>query len=221
MKPERDAVAGCHGRVRRFPEDLTGATGRQQDRPSPNVAPAATFVEEPCADSRALVDQHFGHERMLDGHHGRHRANTLPQDTADLAAGRIARVQDTPHGMRRLAPEGGLSVRAAIDAHPPVEQLADVHDTLLDEHPDRRFVAQSVAGANRVFGVEGRAVVVAQGRGDAALRVSCVALAGLGLGENRDASGSGQPDGGSQTGDPAADDKEVRAVGGQSRWMLS
>ena len=123
--------------------------------------------------------------------------------------GRVAGVQHAPHAVRRFAPERRPSVRVAIEARAPVDQLAHVARAFLDEHVDGRLVAQSVAGADRVRRVQRGAVVVADRRRDAALRVAGVALARIGLGEDGDAPGGRQRDGRAQSGDAAADDEKV------------
>ena len=45
---------------------------------------------------------------------------------ADLAAGRIARVQHTADRVRAFAAERGLAMRVAIEPRAPVQQLAHV-----------------------------------------------------------------------------------------------
>jgi len=69
--------------------------------------------------------------------------------------------------------------------------------------------------------VEGRAVVVAKRGGYATLRIAGVALAGLSFCEDDHMAGGRQPDGRPQPRNAAANDQEVRAVGGQSARMLS
>ena len=102
--------------------------------------------------------------------------DALPERAADLAAGRVAGVQDPADAVRRFEPERRLAVRVAIEPRAPVDQLAHVARAFLDEHAHGRFVAQPVAGADRVGGVQRRAVVGADRRRDAALRVAGVAL---------------------------------------------
>ena len=106
------------------------------------------------------------------------------EHAADLATGGVAGVQHATNRVRRLAPEGGTSVGVAIEPRAPFEQLADVGDALLDQDADGGFIAESVAGADRVGRMEGRTVVVADRGRDASLRVTGVALAGLGLGQD-------------------------------------
>ena len=103
---------------------------------------------------------------------------------------------------RRFAAERGPAVGGEVEPRAPRDQLAHVARPVLHEDADRRFVAQPVAGAHRVLGVQRRAVVVADRRGDAALRVAGVAFGRLGLGEDEHAADRRQADGGAQAGDP-------------------
>ena len=124
-------------------------------------------------------------------------------------------MQHAPHAVRRLAPERGPSTCVPLEARAPVEQLAHVRGPLLDEHAYGLLVAQPVARANRVGRVQLRAVVVADRRGDAALRVAGVALVRIGLGQHGDAPGRRERDGRPQSRDAAADDQEVRVTHSQ------
>ena len=139
----------------------------------------------------------------------RQTADALPEHAADFPARRVAGMQHTPHAVRRLAPERGPSACVALEARAPVEQLAHVHGPLLDEHADGLLVAQPVARANRVGRVQLGAVVLADRRGDAALRVSGVALVRIGLRQHGDAPGRRERDGRSQSRNSAADDQKI------------
>ena len=186
--------------------------------PAPPVASSVACARTSCgrpvsievadAEGAAILAEQLRHERMMDDGDRRQRGHALVEHPANLAAGGVAGVQHAPDRVRGLAPERGTSVRVAIEPRAPLEQLADVDHAFFDQHADGRFIAEAVAGADGVGGVEGRAVIVAHRRRDAALRVSGVALAGLGFGENQRAAGAREADGGAQSGDPAADDEE-------------
>src|SRR5205823_191809 len=121
-------------------------------------------------------------------------ADSLPQRAANLASGRVARVQDAAHAVRRFAAERDAAGSVAIEPRSPFDELAYVARAILDEHADGRLVAHSIARANRVGGVQrGRVVVSDRGR-DAALRVAGVALAGICLGEDQHAAGGRERD---------------------------
>ena len=135
----------------------------------------------------------------------------MPERAGDLAAGRVARVQHATHGVRAFAAERGRAVGVAIEVGAPVEELAHVVRPLVDEHLDRRHVAQAGAGLERVVAVQVDAVVGPQRRGNAALRVSGVALGAVGLGDQQDRAVRHQVNGRTQAGDAAADHDEIRA----------
>src|SRR5262249_40657114 len=118
-----------------------------------------------------------------------------------------------PDAVRSFASEFEAALSVPIELGAPLDELAHVARSLFDQHAYRVLVAQAIAGANRVCRVQLRAVVVANGGGDAALRVAGVALAGIGLGENENASGRRERDRGAKPRDAAADDREVRPIG--------
>ena len=138
----------------------------------------------------------------------RQRAHALPQHAADLAAGGIAGVQHAADAVRRLAAERRPAVGVAVEPRAPLEQLAHVRAGLLDE---RRGPPPRRTGRRRRESCRPRAapaVVVADRRGDAALRVAGVAFGRFGLGEDEHAARRRQPDRRAQAGDAAADDDE-------------
>ena len=98
----------------------------------------------------AVVDNQVGDERMIDGLDRRERAHSLPQHAANLAAGGVARVEHAANAVRRLASERRTAVGVAVESSAPLQQLAHVPRAVLDQRIDRRLVAQSVAGADRV-----------------------------------------------------------------------
>ena len=106
-------------------------------------------------------------------------------------------------------PKAGCPVASRSNSHAPVDQLANVARTVLDQRAHGRLVAQAVAGRHRVAAVQLGAVVGAHRRGDAALRVARVALARRRLGEDEDTAERGERDGRAQAGDAAADDEKI------------
>ena len=149
----------------------------------------------------------------------RQRAHPLPEHAADLAAGRVAGVQHAPHAVRRLAAERRPAVGVAIEPRAPVD-AARARSAALPRRaraPPLRRTARRRRESCRAACSAG-AVVVADRRRDAALRVAGVALRGLGFGEDEDAAGGREPDRRAQAGDAAADDEKICA---SARWMLS
>jgi 3-dehydroquinate synthase len=206
---ERDAVAGGDRRIRGFAKHAAGAAGGEQRRPRVDLATDILGIEIRHADHTSVVDEHFGDERVIDDRDVRERADAVPQRASDFAAGCIACVQHAANGVRGLTPERGPAARIEIESRAPVDELAHVARTFLDEDAHRRFVAQAVAGARRVGCVQRRRVVVSNRGGNAALRVSGVALGRIGLGENEHASGGSEANRGAQPRNSAADDDEV------------
>ncbi len=152
---ERDAVAGRDRRIRRLAEDLAGAAGREQDRARPRSiggrrdrSKYRTPATRPVSTTRSVTSAWLIVVTVCSGR------DLLPQRAADLAAGGIAGVEDAPDAVRRFEAERQLAVRIAIEARAPVDQLADVARAFLDEHAHRGFIAQAVAGPQRVGGVQ-------------------------------------------------------------------
>ncbi len=136
----------------------------------------------------------------------------LPEHAGDLAAGGVVRVQHASCAVRPFDRQRGLAVRIAVERRSPLNQLADVARAALDEEVHRAFVAQAVTGGNRVGGMQLGRIIRADRGGDAALRVSGVAFARLGLRQHEDRAGARQFHGGTQPGDAAPDDEEVCAT---------
>ena len=143
----------------------------------------------------------------------RRARDALPQRAADFAAGRIVRVQHAAHAVRRLVPERKRAGRVAIEPRAPVDELADVARAVARPARAPRTRRREPSPArNRVGGMKVGAVVGADGRRNAALRVAGVALVGIRLGEDDDATGRRERARGAQAGDAAANDEEVAVV---------
>jgi len=171
--------------------------------------PRAVAIDVVHAAHGAASRDEIGDERVVDRRDRPERARPLPQHPADLAAGRVARVQHAPDAVRRLASERELAVAVAIEARAPVDELAHVARSVPDQHVDRPLVAKPVAGAQRIRGVQRRAVVGADRDRDASLRVAGVAFFGIGLGEDENATRQRERDRGAETRNAAPDDDEV------------
>ena len=70
---------------------LVARARRRRRSATPHASPSSTMQ--------------LGDERVIDGLDRRQRADALPERAADLAAGRVAGMQDAPHAVRRLAAE--------------------------------------------------------------------------------------------------------------------
>ncbi len=98
-------------------------------------------------------------------------------------------------------------------AAPQSISSCDVGRSRRHQDADRIQIAQAVAGGEGVLEVQLRSVVVADRRGDAALRVAGVALGRRGLGEQQHVARRRQFQRGAKGGDAAADDEVVRGRG--------
>ena len=146
----------------------------------------------------------------VDAFESRARTISLPRRIA-------VRVEHAVPAVGALAREGEAQ-SVLIEVRAPVDQLVDAARPLLDEHPHRLGIAQTVARGERVLLVQGDLVIFAERGGDAALRVLGVAVGGKVLGEEHDlALGDGDLDGGPQSGDPAADHDVIRGDGALHR----
>ncbi len=187
--PSPVATAGVGG----LAEHLAGTAGGQQCGAGAHLMAAPVGVEVAHAAREAGIDDDLGDERVIDGVDRRQRADAIPEHAADLAAGRVACMQDAADAVRGLAAERQPPSRVEVELRAPLDQLTDVGRTVLDQHADRLFVAEAVAGADRIRRVQRGAVVVAHRRGDAALRVAGVAFGGCRLGEDEDAARGARP----------------------------
>ncbi len=209
---ERDAVASRHFRIRRFAEDLPCAAGCQQRGTSADFVATGIPVEISDAVGAAVMNEHLSHERVIDRHHRRQCANLFPQHPPNLAPGGVAGVQHAAHAVRRFAPQRKGASVVSLEPGPPRDQFADTLRAVLDQHAHGILVAQAVAGANRVGGVQRRAVVRSDRGCDTALCVARVAFRWFGLGEDKNVAGSGESHSGTQSGNAAADDHEIERV---------
>jgi hypothetical protein len=135
--------------------------------------------------------------------------DVLPECAADLAAGRVAGVEDAADRVRRLASERGLAVLITIEGGTPLDELAYVSRPVRDEHVHGGLYAQAVASRDRVSTVQFRGIIGPDGGSDATLGVSGVALARVRLRQDDHGAGRCKRDGGAEAGDAAADDQEI------------
>ena len=104
----------------------------------------------------------------------------------------------------------GSSLLVAIELRSPGDQLAHVARTVFDEHADRGFIAETVAGGDRVGRMQLRRIIGANGRRNAALGVAGIAFLGFCFCEDQNVTGAAQLRRRAQRGDAAADDEKVR-----------
>ena len=186
---ERNAVAGRNRGVGRLAKNPAGAARCQQRRGGAHLTPNAAAVDVRDTRCRAAVLQHVRHERVIDCFDRSERVHAIPQHASDFAPRRVACVQNAADAVRRLTAECDRAAAVAIESRPPLDELADVRRSVLDQHPNGFCVAQPVAGAHGIRRMQLRAVVVSDGGGDAALCVTGVALRRIGFREYDDAAG--------------------------------
>ena len=102
-----------------------------------------------------------------------------------------------------------IAAAVAIEAGAPLEQLAYVAWPLVAQNLHRCRVAEPVAGAHRIGGVQLGAVVRADRRRDAALGPRTGAVDHAALGDHRHPVGRGQVQGRGQARQAAAHDEDV------------
>ena len=198
-------------RVRRFVIDLTRSTRREKHASGARHGHSAVIEEKPRAEAASVFDHEADDPRMILGRHARQLRSALPEHPADLATGCIVRVQNSSRAMRRLHRERRLPVRRAVESNTPRHQLSNEAGTVLDENLDCEWIAESVAGRNRVCRMQLRCITRTDGRRNASLRMTGVAFSGSGLGEDEHVAVIGDLRGRTQRGDAAADDEKVRA----------
>ena len=102
---------------------------------------------------------------------------------ANLAAGGIAvGMQHAAAAVRAFAGEGDLGA-GAVELRAPLDQLLDARRPFFDQHARGLFVAQAVAGLQRVFQMQPDFIFIAERGRNAALRILRVGLRDFALGE--------------------------------------
>ena len=177
---ERHAVAGGDAGIGRLAKDLPCAAGRQQRRRRASLRDARPRRRRTRRrrtrppSTMSSVDQHVIHRRS----DGRQRRRRAPR-ARGRSRGRSHR-RRAARGERCARPRGrsaGCAAASRSNARAPIDELAHIARAVLDQHADGGFVAQAVAGSQRVGDMQLGAVVGAHRRRDAALRVAGVALA--------------------------------------------
>ena len=159
-KSHRDAVTGGDRRIRGLAIDLTRAAGRQQNGGRAGNALSPGRVQKARADARLVLDDQIDDPGVrVRGHIGQ-RGRARPQNAPDLASGAVTRVQHTARAVRPFDGERRLSVRVAIELERPTSISSRTYaGPSSTSDADGVLVAESVAGGNRVGGVQGRRVI--------------------------------------------------------------
>ncbi len=208
----REAIAAGDVRIGRFLEDLTGAAGGQQHRARVDVDPPPVVEADVRRRGRSRPERR-GVWPARD--RGRAAGDARPRDARACArsrgpsrraraarAARCARLRARARAGRRRRDRSRRPSRAARARSAAPRRRAPRRPST-SHRPGARL--------ERVVAVQVDAVVGAQRRGNAALRVAGVALGAVGLGDQHDRAVRHQVNGRPQAGDAAADHDEIRA----------
>ena len=143
-------------------------------------------------------------------------AHGFDKGALDLGTcGGAPRVENTRRRVAAFPRPRQSPARAPVEHGSQRDELVHALGPFVHEHPHRRLIAQSHAGAKSVRQVEiGRVLVAGQHRRDAALSPTRRRLLQLALGEDPDpgASKLGESHGGGKAGHPAPDHQHVEPL---------
>ena len=166
-----------------------------------------------AGQARLACGQQVDRAMVLEQAHVGMRAGTFEQSAFDFAAGRVAVMQDPALRVAALAAEveRGARFAGAVEVELGAEfaQRVDHGGAALDHMPDHGFVAQAVAGHERVVDVAIERVITRQHRGDAALGAIRCGIRCLLLGHDCDAAVLGDTQAVVEARDSAADYQDV------------
>ena len=131
------------------------------------------------------------------------------EGAANFAAGGVTMgVQNAGAAVGSFAGEDELGA-GAVEFGTPLDQFGDVLGAFFDEQGNGVGAAQAVASLQGVLLVEGDLVFVAERYGDAAVGPGGCGIVEIGFGEDQDAAGLAQFDGGAETCDTRSDDSII------------
>ncbi len=208
-----DAVAGGDRRVGGASVHLPGAAGGEhRHHGDVEREPAVGEVQRERADAAAVDREQVDDELVLVELHAAAHAGRLGERARDLAAGGVAAgVHDPRQRVGALAPEHDLAVDL-VEPRADLHELAHAVRALVHEDAHGLLVAEARAGGDGVLEVQLGRILLADGRGDAALREERGRLLEGGLGEQADAPAARGADGGREAGDAAAEHEDVEAA---------
>ena len=180
------AVARRLGRVGGLQVRLSGAAGRQHDRPgAQDDRPGLVLVQGEDPGAAAPRQDQVDREDSLQKRDSIVGARPGDQGAHDLAPGRVAAgPEDAPLAVRRL-PGQGDTRPLPVETGTPVDQLQRAPRALLDQHPDSPLMTQTVARRDRVLEMQGELIVVRKNGGHPALGLVAGRVARTVLGQDR------------------------------------
>ena len=215
----RDAVAGRDVGIGRELVDLTGTAGRQHHRGGGERLDASGLgvqdvqTEHPVLVGADRAEAQLGARDQVDRqvvlqHLDLRGAGDGAQERRfDGPAGHVAGVEDTALGVAAFAAEVRPAIGSVLELHAPSDEFGDPGGAGFDDVADRREIAESVAGGERILDVAGEVVGLVGHAGDAALRPVGVRFgAGLLRHDGDRMTAFGQIEREAQPSDAAADD---------------
>ena len=210
---EAEAVSGGDGGVGGVGVERAGAAGGEDGGDGGDRGVLAGRAGDDCADAAA------GFECEFDGGVGLAEVDVAALDALfegalDVQPGAVAAgVEDAGLGVRALLSERDSAVWGAVEVDAEIDQASDGGWPLGGEDFDGRFVAEPVAGADRVGGVALGVIGRGDGGGDAALGAVGIGLADGALADQADGAVLTGQQGGIEAGETGADDQEVDVLG--------
>src|SRR5258707_8802630 len=195
------AVAGGDFGIGGFAIDLAEAAGGEKNGERANfVKRAVGFVDEANANGAAIFEDQAGSERVCAKVKVGNFVSARKKCAADFASGGVAmRVQDARAAVCGFASEGKLGA-GTIEFGAPFDELCNVLGTFFDEESHGFCAAEAIASVEGVLLVQTNFVFVAKRDCDAALRPGGGGIAEVGFGEDQDAAGAAEFNGGAQPG---------------------
>lgn len=204
---EGDAVGGGDAGVGGLSVDFAGSAGGEEGGAGEECAGFGVADADGGTDAVVVVGEETGDEGLFEDVNAGVVADGLADGAFDFPAGFVGVVDDAVAGVAAFATEFGVELGA--EAAEPFDGTGGFGD----EEADGFGVAESGSGDEGVLFVEVNAVGVADGGGDAALRPGGVCVGEGGFGDDGDASELGGVESEGETGEAAADDKEIVGVG--------
>ena len=184
------AVTGSNFGIGSFAIELAeAASGKKSGFGAEFVERRIVLVEETNACGAAVFDDEFGGEGVSAQMKMRDGVGASEESSADFAASGIAMsVKNARAAVSGFAGKGKLGARA-VELGTPFDELGDVARTFFDKKGDGFGIAEAVTGVDGVLFVKADLVFVAEGDGDAALRVGGGGFTEIGFCEDQHTAG--------------------------------
>ena len=209
-KRDRVAVGSGDLRIRRFAKESPCPARCKDDLLRPHDRLAVLLVPHESSDAASFVSQQIDRERLFPGLTRIATADGVDHRPHDFPSGGITqRVRDSTVRMSALPRERDLSV-LFVKLRPVQNEFTNPLGGFPNDHIDNVFIAQSLAGGDRVGRVNRHIVERVEHRRDAALSVRAVGLSQLVLRHHDHAERRIDLQSRACPRDAAADDQHVR-----------